>query len=77
MVPSMLGLIFFYILPKIIQGYDSHFLCARVTVLYFLARASRFLLALVVYVSSSLGNKTGAFPYLICVCESQTQICDL
>jgi hypothetical protein len=25
-------LVFFYILPKIIQGYDSHFVCARVTV---------------------------------------------
>jgi hypothetical protein len=32
MVPSMLELIFFYILQKIIQSYDSHFLCARVTV---------------------------------------------
>jgi hypothetical protein len=32
MVPSMLELIFFYILQKIIQGYNSHFLCARVTV---------------------------------------------
>jgi hypothetical protein len=32
MVPSMLELIFFYILQKIIKGYDSHFLCARVTV---------------------------------------------
>jgi hypothetical protein len=32
MVPSMLELIFFYILQKNIQGYDSHFLCARVTV---------------------------------------------
>jgi hypothetical protein len=32
MVPSMLELIFFYTLQKIIQGYDSHFLCARVTV---------------------------------------------
>jgi hypothetical protein len=32
MVPSMLELIFFYILQNIIQGYDSHFLCARVTV---------------------------------------------
>jgi hypothetical protein len=32
MVPSMLELIFFYILQKIIQGYDSHFLCAKVTV---------------------------------------------
>jgi hypothetical protein len=33
MVPSMLELIFFYILQKSIQGYDSHFLCAKVTVL--------------------------------------------
>jgi hypothetical protein len=32
MVPSMLELILFYILKKNIQGYDSHFLCARVTV---------------------------------------------
>jgi hypothetical protein len=32
MVPSMLELIFFYILQNIIQGYDSHFVCARVTV---------------------------------------------
>jgi hypothetical protein len=32
MVPSMLELIFFYILEKIIQGYNSHFLCARVMV---------------------------------------------
>jgi hypothetical protein len=32
MVPSMLDLIFFYILQKTIQGYDSHFLGARVTV---------------------------------------------
>ncbi len=28
----MLELIFFYILQKNIQGYDSHFVCARVTV---------------------------------------------
>jgi hypothetical protein len=28
----MLELIFFYILQKNIQGYDSHFLCARVRV---------------------------------------------
>jgi hypothetical protein len=28
----MMELIFFYILQKSIQGYDSHFLCARVTV---------------------------------------------
>jgi hypothetical protein len=27
MVPSMLELIFFSILQKIIQGYDSHFVC--------------------------------------------------
>jgi hypothetical protein len=27
-----LELIFFYILHKIIQGYDSHFVCVRVTV---------------------------------------------
>ena len=32
MIPSMLELTFFYILQKSIQGYDSHFLCARVTV---------------------------------------------
>jgi hypothetical protein len=32
MVPSMLELIIFYILQKIIQGYDSHFWCASVTV---------------------------------------------
>jgi hypothetical protein len=32
MVPSMLELIFFYILQKNIQGYDSHFVCARLTV---------------------------------------------
>jgi hypothetical protein len=32
MVPSMLESIFFYILQKSIQGYDSHFLCARVMV---------------------------------------------
>jgi hypothetical protein len=32
MVPSMVELIFFYILQKSIQGYDSHYLCARVTV---------------------------------------------
>jgi hypothetical protein len=32
MVPPMLELIFFYILQKSIQGYGSHFLCARVTV---------------------------------------------
>jgi hypothetical protein len=32
MVSSMLELILFYILQKNIQGYDSHFLCARVTV---------------------------------------------
>jgi hypothetical protein len=32
MVPSMLELIFFYILQKVIQGYLSHFVCARVTV---------------------------------------------
>jgi hypothetical protein len=32
MVPSMLELIFFYILQKIIQGYDSYFVCARVMV---------------------------------------------
>jgi hypothetical protein len=32
MVPSMLKLIFFYILQNNIQGYDSHFLCARVMV---------------------------------------------
>jgi hypothetical protein len=52
MVPSMLELIFFYILQKNIQGYDSHFLCARVTV--FLVRASRILLALVFYVLAQL-----------------------
>jgi hypothetical protein len=34
MVPSMLELIFFYILQKIIQGYDSHFVCARVMVFF-------------------------------------------
>jgi hypothetical protein len=32
MVPSMLELILFYILQKNIQGYDSHFVCVRVTV---------------------------------------------
>jgi hypothetical protein len=32
MIPSMLELIFFYTLQKIIQGYDSHFVCVRVTV---------------------------------------------
>jgi hypothetical protein len=32
MVPSMLELIFFYILEIFIQGYDSHFVCARVMV---------------------------------------------
>jgi hypothetical protein len=55
MVPSMLELVFFYILKKIIQGYDSHFLCARVMVsTYFLARASRILLTLVFYVLARL-----------------------
>jgi hypothetical protein len=34
MVPSMLELIFSCILQKIIQGYDSHFVCARVTVFF-------------------------------------------
>jgi hypothetical protein len=53
MVLLMLELIFFYTLQKIIQGYNSHFLCARVTV-FFLARASRILLALVFYVLARL-----------------------
>jgi hypothetical protein len=48
MVPSMLELIFFYILQKTIQGYDSHFLYARERQ-YFLACASRILLAQVFY----------------------------
>jgi hypothetical protein len=48
MVPSMLELIFFYTLQKIIQGYNSHFWCVREG-RYFLARASRILLAWVFY----------------------------
>jgi hypothetical protein len=34
MIPSMLELILFYILQKNIQGYDSHFVCARVMVFF-------------------------------------------
>ncbi len=48
MVPSMLELIFFYILQKIIQGYNSHFLCTR-ECWYFLAHTSRILLVWVIY----------------------------
>jgi hypothetical protein len=42
MVPSMLESIFFYILQKIIQDYDSHFLCARVVTVFSGTRQQNF-----------------------------------
>jgi hypothetical protein len=75
MVPSMLELILFYILQKNVQGYDSHFLCARVRVFSgahqqnFAGAGHMFLLALVIRTGMTFDLKNVPAKFMMQSCE--------